>query len=112
MPYLSKAAAKARGVRYYNANKEAHKVRRQQWKRNNPIRLAWLNQRHSANQRGIVFNLTFEEFRDFWGDDFAQRGKREDDLQMGRYGDRGAYEIGNIYKATTLENKAGPREKE
>ncbi len=34
-----------------------------------------------------------------------------DDMCMGRYGDKGAYEIGNIYKCTNRENKGLPRSK-
>jgi len=82
------------------------------WKQKNPKRYAWLGQRHTSKQRGVEFNLTFEEFVEFWGDDFETRGTGWGQLQMGRYGDVGAYEVGNIYKATKEENQVGPRYKE
>ncbi len=109
MPYTSRSDDNAHAIRYYEANKEAAKERHRQWRRNNPIRYAYLGQRHTSNQRGVEFNLTFEQFRDFWGDDFPLRGNYSEDMQMCRYGDKGAYELGNIYKATKIENQTGPR---
>lgn len=112
MPYARERDKVAHSARYYEANKRAAKKRARQWKVDNPLRYAWLGQRHTSKQRGVEFNLTFEQFKEFWGSDFCLRGKRNHDLQMCRYGDNGHYELGNIYKATKSENKAGPREKD
>ena len=68
------------------------------------VRQKYLTAKHRATIRGIEWKLTFEEFRDWWGEDIAKRGTGPDDLQMCRYLDRGAYELGNIYKATRTEN--------
>jgi hypothetical protein len=57
----------------------------------------------------VEFNLTFEEWVEWWGENFWRRGRKPGDLQMCRYGDEGAYELGNIYMATLEENDAGPR---
>ncbi len=63
-------------------------------------------QRDRARVRNIEWNLTFEEWRDWWGDDFCKRGKEMNALCMGRINDRGAYELGNIIKITMRENLA------
>lgn len=68
------------------------------------LKKAFLNQKGNAVQRGIEFKLTFEEWLAFWGDDIDRRGRARHDLQMQRFGDRGAYELGNIKKGTPLEN--------
>lgn len=115
MPYASYEDAKARAKYRYReqpGNRESKLTQAQKWKGDNPKRYAWLGQRNTSKCRGVKFNLTFEEFVKFWGEDFELRGCKNDDLQMCRYGDTGAYEIGNIYKATRVENTLGPREKE
>lgn len=81
-------------------------------RRENPKLHAYWGQRHTCKQRGIEFNMTFDEWAGWWGDDFALRGCKENDLCMCRYSDEGPYEIGNIYKDTNLNNKLGPREKD
>ena len=73
---------------------------------------AYWGQRHTSKQRDVEFKLTFEEWMGWWGDDLVLRGRKRNELQMCRYGDVGAYELGNIYKATQAENDAGPRFKE
>ena len=62
-------------------------------------------QRQHAQQRGIPWELTFEQWVAWWGDDYAQRGRRADDLVMARHGDVGPYALGNIYKATQAQNR-------
>ncbi len=54
--------------------------------------------------RGIEWNLTFDQWLAWWGDDIWNRGCRAGQLVMARYGDQGAYEIGNIRKASPGEN--------
>lgn len=59
-----------------------------------------------AKRRGIPFNLTFEEWTSIWftSGKWAQRGHGSDKYCMCRYGDKGAYELGNVYIATNREN--------
>ena len=68
------------------------------------IIIAFKQQKQRAKQRGIEFNLTFEEWLDFWGEDISKRGKGKGQLQMQRFHDSGAYEIGNIKKGTAKDN--------
>lgn len=51
-----------------------------------------------AKRRGIPFRLTFEEWLGIWmaSGRFNQRGNRRGYYVMARYGDRGAYEVGNV----------------
>lgn len=63
-------------------------------------------QRNGAQRRGIEWKLTFEEWVNWWGDDIPNRGKTRFELQMQRYGDIGAYELGNIKKGIPKHNAA------
>lgn len=65
---------------------------------------AFANQKRVAKERGIEFKLTFEQWLEFWGDDLLRRGRGASDLQMQRFGDAGAYELGNIKKGHPREN--------
>ncbi len=80
------------------------------WRANNPKALAFCRQRSNAQERGIIWCLTQQEWITWWGEDFAQRGRSTpESLQMCRYGDTGPYALDNIYKATLSENMRGPR---
>lgn len=48
--------------------------------------------------RGIEFLLTFEEWWDLWqtSGKWEERGRRKDQYVMARFGDQGAYELGNV----------------
>ena len=96
----------ARDVRrqWNEANKERKAEVDRQWKEANPKRDAYRNQKSNAKRRGVEFLLTFEEWRDWWGKDFAGRGSAKGRLVMARYGDKGPYQLGNIKKITCSEN--------
>lgn len=61
-------------------------------------------QRNLARHRGIEFKLEFDDWVKWWGDDIDSRGRGKNDLQMQRFGDKGAYEIGNIKKGRPADN--------
>jgi len=109
MPHARKEDVAACSHRRYLRNKRDVARHHRRWRRDNPVRYAWLGQRHTSSQRGVEFELTFEEFEEFWGDDFPRRGRGPDELCMGRFGDEGPYRIGNIYVVSNSENKEGPR---
>ena len=69
---------------------------------------AYVKHKSKAKQRGVEFLLTFEEWRDWWGDDFDSRGRVKGGLVMARHGDTGPYALGNIYKTTCEENTRDP----
>lgn len=79
-------------------------------------------QKKQAQMRGIEWELTFDEWLDWWGIDLDRRGVRAGQLMMCRVGDEGPYKLGNIYKGTPADNgrtrgamywnKYGPRMKE
>lgn len=62
--------------------------------------------RGNAKDRGIPFLLTFEEWLSIWeaSGHFRQRGNRGGCYVMARYGDKGAYEVGNVKIITFEEN--------
>jgi hypothetical protein len=59
----------------------------------------WLKQRNRAKERKIVFNLTFEEWWDWWQatGHYHERGCKLGQYCMSRIGDTGPYELGNIF---------------
>jgi len=63
---------------------------------------------HKANakQRGVEFNLTFDEWWKLWSDSkrWTRRGNRSGRYVMCRKGDVGAYELGNVYIGTFNRN--------
>jgi len=73
---------------------------------------AWRAHRNAAARRGIRFGFTVLRWHLWWdaallalGPD-ARRGRRRGEYVMARYGDAGAYEVGNVYAATHKENAA------
>lgn len=112
MPYKNPADKRANGRKRYQDDPDYHREKAARHRADNPELHAYYGQRHTSKQRGVAFLLSFEEWLEWWGDDFERRGRRASNLQMCRYGDEGAYELGNIYKATKRENSNGPRYKE
>jgi hypothetical protein len=68
------------------------------------MKKAYNQQKGDAKKRNIEFKLTFEEWSNWWGADFENRGVGANKLVMGRYGDTGAYELSNIKKITFGDN--------
>ena len=62
------------------------------------------SQRHGAASRGIAWQLTFQQWLDWWGDDLDRRGRGSGQLQMQRFADTGPYALGNIRKGHPLDN--------
>jgi hypothetical protein len=65
---------------------------------------AYSTQRNNALARGIEWELTFEEWLAWWGDDLVRRGSGHDKLQMQRIADSGSYSLGNIRKGYPKDN--------
>ena len=68
--------------------------------------LRFKKQKANAAARGIAWRLTFHQWFDWWGEDLDHRGAGHDKLMMCRTADRGAYELGNIYKGYPKDNAA------
>jgi hypothetical protein len=66
---------------------------------------AYVAHRNAARQRGIGFDLTFDEWRSIWGDKFSQRGRSVGQYQMCRTGDTGPYAVGNVRIDTMQANR-------
>jgi hypothetical protein len=67
----------------------------------NDIRL-YGTQKNNAKRRSVDFKLTFEQWWDWWQSTghYSKRGRGKGKFCMGRIGDTGAYELGNIYCST------------
>lgn len=63
-------------------------------------------QRRDAKKRGIGFNLSFDEWHSVWSASgkINLRGRRKGQFVMSRFGDKGAYKIGNVEIKTCSEN--------
>lgn len=61
-------------------------------------------QRNQARTRGIGWELTFQQWLDWWGADLGRRGRGAMCLQMQRIGDIGPYALDNIRKGTPHRN--------
>lgn len=70
-----------------------------------PIR-AFECQRNNAKSRQIPWNLKLWEWWQIWqrSGKWSQRGREVGNYVMCRFGDTGAYEIGNVYIATVSHN--------
>ena len=64
----------------------------------NELKQAYNSQKATSKIRGIEFLLTFDEWYKFWLDSghLHERGKGKDKYCMARFGDKGAYKLGNI----------------
>lgn len=63
-------------------------------------------QKNSARSRGIGWELKFPEWLDIWGDSGKMpfRGQGKNHFCMGRIGDIGSYNRGNVYICTNSQN--------
>lgn len=63
-------------------------------------------QRWHAARRGIEWNISFREWWRIWqaSGKWEQRGCWSQDYVMARIGDSGAYEVGNVYITTVIDN--------
>jgi len=68
------------------------------------LRHAFNSQKQRAKERGIAWDLSFDEWSTIWGDKIVNRGRRRDQLCMARLGDAGPYAVGNVKIVTTAEN--------
>jgi len=70
-------------------------------------RRAYHQHRGNAKLRGVSFLLSFEEWYDVWISSgyWDQRGPASDQYCMARFGDVGAYEVGNVKIITNRENR-------
>jgi hypothetical protein len=67
-------------------------------------RISFHTQMTKAKRRGIGWELTFEQWLEWWGDDLSQRGVGPGKLSMQRIRDTGPYALGNIEKGTQKQN--------
>lgn len=67
---------------------------------------AFVQQRSNARSRGIEWSLTLWDWWSIWQESghWDERGRTADAYVMCRFRDAGAYEIGNVYVATSSHN--------
>ena len=64
------------------------------------------DQKYNAKQRGIAFELSFDEWMKIWKDSgkFKRRGIQKHQYVMSRFKDTGPYKVGNVEIITFSEN--------
>lgn len=69
---------------------------------------AFFSQKCSSGSRGIEWKLTLWDWWTIWkrSGKWEQRGRERGNYVMCRFGDQGAYEVGNVYIATSSHNCA------
>jgi hypothetical protein len=67
---------------------------------------AYTQQKSNAKQRGVVFAITFDEWKQIWLDSgkWEQRGRGAEKYCMCRKGDAGCYEVGNVFVGLNKHN--------
>lgn len=78
------------------------------------LRHAYSGQKCAAGQRGIAFNLTFDEWLNVWlsSGRLSERGRGKGSYCMSRYNDEGAYEVNNVFIQAFEDNIAEARRRE
>ncbi|WP_143136949.1 hypothetical protein [Burkholderia ubonensis] len=87
------------------SDEELNRIRRQMKARGlrDPLK-AFKQQRYSALQRGIDFDLSFSQWWGLWELHYHLRGIRSGQMVMARNGDSGPYAIGNVAIKTSRAN--------
>lgn len=85
--------------------------------------LNWIQQKNQAQFRKEPWELTFETWKEIWGDDYQYKGRASQDLCMTRRDDQGAWTRDNVEIVTRREHvirqglkrgpewRCGPRKK-
>jgi len=66
----------------------------------------YLQQRAQARMRKVPFTITLDEWIKLWADSgkWEQRGRRKDQYCMSRIGDKGGYELNNVFIQLQADN--------
>ena len=72
----------------------------------NALKSKYRDHKYNAAKRGVPFRLTFEEWLNIWSESghLHERGRHAGDYVMARFGDAGAYEVGNVKIIPHIEN--------
>lgn len=93
--------------------KWCHRHHSRLWRFTHPVEAAYANLRHHAKQRGKVFALTLEQFREFVGKNsyIDDKGCTKTSLHIDRKDPSRGYEPDNIQVLTNSENSNKERRK-
>jgi hypothetical protein len=85
---------------------ESVRESRRKWIRNNPLRHAFCHQSWEARNRGIRWELSFDQWLSVWegSGNLENRGRGKDKYCMARHGDEGPYSVENVYITTNSQN--------
>ena len=86
---------------YRRLNRERINANKREWRKSPQQR--YESQKLTAEQRGVPWEFTFEDWWTLWEPHWENRGKAKGKTQMCRYEDSGPYCKANVY-FDTLEN--------
>ncbi len=91
---------------YNKANPDKIKEAMDKWVSKNPDKFAYISHKGLAKSRGVPFELTFEEWYNWWlsTGHYHERGKKKGQYVMARFNDDGAYSLDNIKCILHSEN--------
>jgi hypothetical protein len=69
-----------------------------------PYNSQYHNHKARSKRRSIVFDFSYSEWIQWWGDDISNRGRNAGELVMARVNDSGPYHPSNVYKTTVEQN--------
>ena len=83
---------------------------KRQYRPTNPDRRRYITHKANAKQRGIAFEIEFDDWLQWWKDTghYHERGNKRGQYVMGRIGDVGPYKLGNIVCIQAQENSVAP----
>lgn len=78
------------------------------YEKKHPFKNKWFKLRYRAKRRGIEFDLTYEQFRDFCLEHQLEgkTGRKADNLSIDRINSERGYSIDNIQVLTVSENSS------
>jgi hypothetical protein len=101
---------------YSKKCKECHNEYMRDWVARHPFdyKRFYNVQKGDAKRRGVAFLLSFDEWFNIWekSGHLDERGAFSGQYCMARFGDRGAYEMGNVRICTVNENHSEMIQKE
>lgn len=84
---------------------DAHAIRDAEIAKGLPDPLTTYTQhRNNAKRRGIGFELSFADWWAIWASCYHNRGRNYGQFVMARFGDQGAYAVGNVEIKTNTAN--------
>ena len=105
MSYRCSACLKKYHAGHYRANRTRILERGKKWAKNNP-RVSFALYKRAAKSRGLAFDLSMDQFMEFWGKPCFYTGRPIESIGLDRVDNAKGYVIGNVVTCCLAANKA------